>query len=95
MKILLDADIHRSGAFVHKKLRHEMLDVRDIDWGVATDDEIVNYAKENNFVSVTRDIEFANVLRYPAGSHVGIEGKIPWDSNANEEKTTEHSYFCR
>jgi len=32
----------------------------------------MKYAKQNNFILVTRDLEFANILRYPKSSHVGI-----------------------
>jgi len=71
-EVLLDADVPRSSAQVLRKLGHEALNVRDIGLGDATDEEIIKYAKENNFILVTRDIEFANFLHYPVGSHVGI-----------------------
>ncbi len=48
--------------------------------GNATDEEIVKYAKENKLILVTRDVEFANILRYPGGSHVGIIVlRLPFD----------------
>jgi len=54
MRFLLDADIPRSSAQVLRKLRYEVIDVRDINLGNATDEEIIKYAKENNFILVTR-----------------------------------------
>ena len=85
MRFLLDADIPRSSAQVLRKLRYEVIDVRDINLGNATDEEIIKYAKENNFILVTRDIEFANVLRYPVGSHVGIVVlRLPFDFTSEQ-----------
>jgi len=85
MRFLLDADIPRSSAQVLRKSRHEVLDVRDINLGDATDEEIIKYAKENNLILVTRDIEFANILRYPPGSHVGIILlRLPFDFTSKQ-----------
>ena len=85
MRFLLDADIPRSSARVLRKLGHEVLDVRDINLGGATDEEIMKYAKQNNFILVTRDIEFANILRYPKDSHVGIVVlRLPFDFTSEQ-----------
>ena len=85
MRFLLDADVPRSSAQVLIKLRHEVLDVRDINLGDATDEEIIKYAKENNLILVTRDIEFANFLRYPRSSHVGIIVlRLPFDFTSEQ-----------
>lgn len=65
MRFLLDADIPCSSALTFRKLGHEVVDVRDLGLGNATDEEIVKYAKENKLILVTRDVEFASVLRYP------------------------------
>jgi len=67
MKFLLDADVPRSSALVLRKLGHKVIDVRDISLGGASDKEVIKYAKKNGFVLVTRDVEFASILRYPPG----------------------------
>jgi len=88
MRFLLDADIPRSSAKVFRKLGHKVVDVRDINLGGATDEEIIKYAKENNFILVTKDIEFASVLRYPTGSHVGIIVlRLPFDFTSEQINT--------
>jgi predicted nuclease of predicted toxin-antitoxin system len=70
---------------VFRRLGHEVLDVRDINLGGATDKEIIKYAKENDFILVTRNIEFANILRYPVGSHVGIVVlRLPFDFTSEQ-----------
>jgi len=85
MRFLLDADVPRSSTRVFRRLRHEVQDVRDISLGDATDQEIAKYAKQNNLILVTRDIEFANILRYPMGSHVGIVVlRLPFDFTSEQ-----------
>jgi predicted nuclease of predicted toxin-antitoxin system len=85
MRFLLDADVPRSSAQVLQNLGYEVIDVRDINLGAATDGEIIKYAKENNLILITRDIEFANILRYPVGSHVGIIVlRLPFDFTSKQ-----------
>jgi len=80
MRFLLDADVPRSSAVVLSKLGHQVVDLRDISLGGVTDKEVIKYAKDNNLILVTRDVEFANVLRYPMGSHVGVVVlRLPFD----------------
>jgi len=80
MRFLLDADVPRSSAVVLSKLGHQVVDLRDIGLGGATDKEVIKYAKDNNLILVTRDVEFANFLRYPMGSHVGVVVlRLPFD----------------
>ena len=80
MRFLLDADVPRSTAVVLSKLGHQVVDLRDTGLGGATDKEVIKYAKDNNLILVTRDVEFANVLRYPMGSHVGVVVlRLPFD----------------
>jgi len=89
MKFLLDADIPRSSASVIRKLRHKVLDVRDINLGAAADEEIIKYAKENNLILITKDVEFANILRYPMGSHAGvIVLRLPFDFTSQQINLT-------
>ena len=60
-------------------------DVRDISLGTATDEQVIKYAKENSSILVTRDIEFANFLRYPMGSHAGVVVlRLPFDFTSEQ-----------
>jgi len=62
-----------------------VFDVRDINLGAAADEEVIKYAKENNFIPVTRDLEFASILRYPSGSHAGVVVlRLPFDFNSQQ-----------
>lgn len=85
MKFLLDADVPRSSAVVLRKLRHRVFDVRDVGLGGVSDKEVVEYAKGNDLILVTRDVEFASVLRYPVGSHVGVVVlRLPFDFTSDQ-----------
>lgn len=62
----------RSSAEVIKECGYEVTDVRDMELSGATDEEIVEYALSNNYVIITRDLDFGNIFRYPKGLHQGI-----------------------
>lgn len=66
---LLDANMPRSAAEVFDKRGYEVEDVRDIGLGHATDPEIIQHARGQDRIVVTRDTDFGQVLRYP--SHPG------------------------
>ena len=51
---------------------HDVADVRDIFLRGAPDDAIAAHARAANRVVVSGDLDFANALRFPPGSHPGI-----------------------
>ncbi len=65
IKFLLDADMPRSSAEVVRSVGFEIEDVRDIGLRLAKDKEIIDYARENDRIIITRDTDFGEVLRYP------------------------------
>ncbi len=69
---LVDEDLPRSLA---PRLRAEgfhVVDVRDVGLRGRPDDEVASYAKTQNLVVLSADLDFGNILRYPMGSHPGI-----------------------
>lgn len=69
---LIDEDLPRSLAAA---LRREGLaadDVRDIGLRGQDDAGVFSHAQAGGFVLVSGDLGFANILRYPLGSHRGI-----------------------
>ena len=58
MKFLIDADSPHSLREIFDKHGYKAVHVRHV-LGSATDEEIYNYAQENNYVVVTRDLGFA------------------------------------
>ena len=72
MKLLLDADIHRS--FLHrlKNQGHDVVDARDISRTALKDEEIFAIAQKEQRILITRDLDFSNILRYPPHKSYGI-----------------------
>ena len=48
------------------------MDVRDVGLRGHADEEIADYAKTRNLIVLSADLGFANILRFPIGSHPGI-----------------------
>ncbi|MBO8183472.1 MAG: DUF5615 family PIN-like protein [Archaeoglobus sp.] len=83
IKFLLDADMPRSSGEVIRMLGFEVEDVRDIGLGSAKDKEIIQYARKNGRIIITRDTDFGEVLRYP--EHPGaIIFRLPYTFTARE-----------
>lgn len=72
MRFLLDADLPRSAAQVIQENRQEVLDVRDIGLGRATDAEIARHARDNGLILTTADFDFADIRSYPPRDYPGI-----------------------
>ncbi|MBU0878145.1 MAG: DUF5615 family PIN-like protein [Candidatus Omnitrophica bacterium] len=71
MKFLIDADCPRSIAGHLKTLRHNVIDIRDID-PRASDQKIYEPINKNSLILITRDTDFGNILRYPVTAQCGI-----------------------
>jgi len=72
LKILIDADMPRAVKNVLSELNIDAVDVRDIGLGDASDKEIFEYAQRNKRILISRDLGFADISKYPLGSHYGI-----------------------
>ena len=70
MKFVLDANIPHSAMNVFAET-DEVVHVRAVGLGNARDIDILKYASEKQAVIVTRDLDFANIVRYPVNSHAG------------------------
>lgn len=69
---LIDEDMPRSTARVLRENAYEATDVRDIGLAGHKDPEIFARAQSMDAVLVTADLEFANLLLFPLGTHAGI-----------------------
>lgn len=72
LKLVIDEDMPRSTARTLKAKGFEALDVRDCGLRGQSDEEIFKFAQREKAIILTGDMGFANLLRYPVGSHVGI-----------------------
>jgi predicted nuclease of predicted toxin-antitoxin system len=51
---------------------HDALDARDVGLRGATDDDVFAHALNGARILISGDVDFANTLRFPPGSHAGI-----------------------
>lgn len=79
-RFLVDEDLPRSTARILRAANYEADDVREIGLRGGTDQEVFTRAQELGAVLLTGDGDFANILRFPLGSHAGIVvSRIPDD----------------
>ncbi|WP_322800769.1 DUF5615 family PIN-like protein [Thermoflexus sp.] len=71
-RFLVDEDMPRSTSVVLREAGHEVEDVRDAGLRGCTDEEVIAYARARGAVLITADKGFANILRFPLGTHAGI-----------------------
>ncbi len=68
LDFLLDEDMPKSSAEKIEKFGHSVKDVREIGLRGASDHEIIEWARSNDKIIITRDTDFGDVLRYPEHS---------------------------
>ena len=69
---LLDECVFSSVKTVFKKLGLKTVEIVNLKMQGATDQEVINKAKELKAVLATIDLGFANILRYPPQKYEGI-----------------------
>ncbi|MCE2440246.1 MAG: DUF5615 family PIN-like protein [Candidatus Latescibacteria bacterium] len=72
MRFIVDADLPRSVSQVIAQYGHEAVDVRDIGMMSASDEEIVQYARDERLCLLSGDLGFADVRRYLPSKYHGI-----------------------
>ena len=72
MKFFLDTNIPYSALKIFEELGLESAHARDAGLSRAGDKEIADYAKKNESILITKDLEFANTKLFPSGSHEGL-----------------------
>ena len=85
MKFLLDANMPRSALAALRNFGHVVDHVREIGLGDATDDRIAASALAFEAVLVSRDLDFADVRRFPPEVTQGILVlRLPDDTRSDE-----------
>ena len=72
MKLKLDENLSRHLKPVLTALGHDVLTTADENLLSRPDTEIAGAAKHENRMVLTLDIEFADLRKYPPGSHPGV-----------------------
>ena len=96
MRFLLDANLPRAAIAVLVDSGHEAEFARDIGLAAAPDDQIAAHARQTRSALLTRDLDFADIRRYPPDQYHGIvvlrlpddavAQDIPWCLNASSGK---------
>lgn len=72
MRFLLDANIPFSAKTIFAETNYQVEHVRDVHLQHASDEDIMAYAKSIEAVVVSRDLDFANILRFPPQHYCGV-----------------------
>ena len=72
MKFFLDANIPYSALEIFEELNLESVHAREVGLSRVDDKAIMDYAKKNDSILITKDLEFANIMVFPIESHNGV-----------------------
>ena len=96
IRCLRDADLPRSAAGALRALGCEVVDVRDVGLGGASDDSVFRYAVSHGYILVTADKGFTSLLRFPLGTHPGlIVARFPQHTPAHRKSRILAQWFAR
>lgn len=85
MRFLLDANLPRAAVAIVEKFGHIAEFVRDTGLGTAPDEVIAERARSTQAALITRDLDFADVRRYPPSDYHGIVVlRLPDDAVATD-----------
>lgn len=71
-RVLIDEDLARPLAALLRTEGIDATDVRDIGLRSASDDAVFSRSQTERRTIISGDLGFANVLRFPLGSHFGV-----------------------
>jgi predicted nuclease of predicted toxin-antitoxin system len=84
VRFLIDANLPRAVIAVFQKHGHDTVFARDVGLSEATDEQIASQARARGCALVTRDLDFADVRRYPPQQYAGIVVlRVPDDTVAD------------
>lgn len=72
MHFLIDGNLPRSLVQVCERFGHQAVHVRDSDLSTAADERIAAHLRDTGAALLTRDMDFADVRRYPPSDYEGI-----------------------
>jgi predicted nuclease of predicted toxin-antitoxin system len=72
VRFFVDANLPRAVLAVFQTHGHEVAFARDVQLGAASDADIALHAQRSGSALVTRDLDFADIRRYPPEAYSGI-----------------------
>lgn len=78
MRFLVDEDLPRAVTRLFRGAGFFVEDVRDVGLRGASDQEVLEYAKQRDLAILTADLDFADIRSYPPTEYAGlIVAKLP------------------
>lgn len=71
MKFLTDENVSPVIVRLLRHTRHNVWDVKEQGWQGVSDEKIMQYARKNNRVIISEDLDFGNLQRFPLEKHPG------------------------
>jgi len=72
LRFITDEDVPRSTARVLRDAGFDVVDVRDVGLRGKSDDDVFEYAQNENRLIITCDMGFSNILNFPPSGNRGI-----------------------
>lgn len=72
IKFLTDENISKSLVAALRAAKINVVRIADVNLQGSPDDNIFQYSKAQNLTLLTRDLDFANIHRFPLGTHSGV-----------------------
>jgi predicted nuclease of predicted toxin-antitoxin system len=72
VRFFVDANLPRAAIGALERHQHDVSFARDVGLGAALDADIAAYAQSHDSALVTRDLDFADIRRYPPEGYAGI-----------------------
>lgn len=96
MKFFLDENVPRSVLGLLQEYSFEVEHASETLLRGASDKDIANYARKNNAILITKDLEFGSSILYPKGSHYGVLIlRLPYHFTADKIKNYLRSFLAR
>ena len=72
LRVLIDESLPRSVGAALALVGVDVVDARDVGLGGRPDPQVFAHAQQDTRALVSRDVDFADVVAYPLGTHHGI-----------------------
>lgn len=72
IKFLIDECVLGKTKKLLEKQGYVAISIQELDKASATNGEVVSLAKNQDAILITNDLDFANLILYPLGTHPGI-----------------------
>lgn len=72
MSFFLDTNIPYSALTVFKQANLKAVHARDVGLSQASDEKILDYAAKNGLILITKDLDFANKIKFPTAPRTGL-----------------------